>query len=176
MYVTNKLVRFQKHEIDPIVDFLFRGMAFLSSDSKLTLFVHVFLQFVVRRQSISGVQWRSLNSWVRNIKHHEIRTPDLKNSKGLYFRKLYVAKDPEARVEWNALIDESVDNAILFAWGGSERRVNAMMRKIRDHANITPDEYAEIVDYMDSIGYQKYTMPAWGDCQIISLADLEKAS
>lgn len=176
MYVTQSQVRLQKHEVEPIVNFLFRGIAFLSTPSKLSMFVRLFLTFVVQRRTMNGKQWNSAVAWTRGIDHHEISLPELKNAKGLYFRKLYTKKDPDAHREWNELIDVAVQDSIVSEWGGGmQSRVNAMLTKIRDVSNLSVSEYNEIVDYFDELGYSKDTLPEWGNCEIISFPNLESA-
>lgn len=175
MYVTQKAVRLQKNEIDPVVDFILRGLIFLNTKSKLNMFVRLFLTFVVRRKTMVGAEWRSALSWTKEIGHHEIRQPRLKNAKGLYFRKMYVQRDPDACREWYGLIDQAVDKAILFSWGGSTEQFYAAMKNIRDRGGVNALEYEEIVNYMASIGYDIDVIPAWGECEIISMPYLESA-
>lgn len=174
MYVTNRLVRFQKNEIQPVVDYIFRAIMFLNSDSKIKVFANLLLHFVIRpSSSISGHELRTAFKISDQVKHHELRKPDLKNAKGLYFRRYWVKKEPSAVDEWMSLVKDAATNAVITIWD-DERRIASIMTKIKS-CGITIHEYSEIHDWMSEIVADESLLPEAYECQIISFPNLEVA-
>lgn len=174
MYVTNKLVRFQKNEIRPLIDYIFRAISFLSSETKIKVFVTLLLQFVVRpNSSISGHELRTAFVVSDQVKHHEMKKPEMKNAKGLYFRRFWVKKDPEAIDEWKWLVHCAAQDALVMIWD-EDRRIESIMMKIKT-CGITPHEYREIRNWVCDMGFNEDRIPPVHECEIISLADLEVA-